>query len=220
LELKVDVLFSGDASSIWSLHLIRKAGLEVEYLVTAKASQSSRMYLHFDPDLASISARSLAIPLIEFCAEEGDEISPLIEALASLDIDGLCDGAVASNIRRNRLVRICQKLGIQLVLPLWHKDPAEILANMIEEGFKIMIVMLRAEGLDDSWLGRVLDRNNLDEFLQACEKSRISPLGEAGEFETIVLAGPDMQGRVELDFEKRRSGNLGWLEIRKSRHVN
>ena len=122
--MKVAVLFSGDASSIWSLHLIRKAGLEVDYLVTAKASQSSRMYQSLDPDLASISARSLAIPLIEFCAEEGDEISPLIEALVGLDIDGLCDGAVASNIRRNRLVRICQKLGIQLVLPLWHKDPA------------------------------------------------------------------------------------------------
>ncbi len=147
--MKVAVLFSGDASSICSHHLIRKAGLEVEYLVTAKASQSSRMYGRLDPDLTRISARSLDAPLIEFCAEEGDEISPLIETLASIDIDGLCIGAVASNRRRNRLVRICQKLGIQLVLPLWHKDPAEILANMIEEGFEIMIVMLRADRLDE-----------------------------------------------------------------------
>ena len=218
--MKVAVLFSGDASSIWSLHLIRKAGLEVEYLVTAKESQSSRMYRSLDPDLASISARSLAIPLIEFCAEEEDEISPLIEALAGLDIEGLCDGAVGSNHRRNRLADVCGVLEIQLLLPLWHKDPAAILSDMVEEGFKIMIVMLRAEGLDDSWLGRVLDRNNLDEFLQACEKSRISPLGEGGEFETIVLAGPDMQDRIELEFEKRRSENLRWLEITKSRHVN
>ncbi len=218
--MKVAVLFSGDASSICSLHLIRKAGLEVEYLVTARAPKNSRMCWRLDPDLTRISARSLAIPLIEFCVEEVDEISPLIETLASLDIDGLCDGAVTSNYRRNRLVEVCQKLDIQLVLPLWHKDPAEILANMIEKGFEIMIVRLRAEGLDDSWLGRVLDRNNLDEFLRACEKSRISPLGEGGKFETIVLVGPDMQGRVELDFEKRRSGNLVTLEITKSRHVN
>lgn len=218
--MKVAVLFSGDASSICSLHLIRKAGLEVEYLVTARAPKNSRMCWRLDPDLTRISARSLAIPLIEFCVEEVDEISPLIETLASLDIDGLCDGAVTSNYRRNRLVEVCQKLDIQLVLPLWHKDPAEILANMIEKGFEIMIVRLRAEGLDDSWLGRVLDRNNLDEFLRACEKSRISPLDEGGKFETIVLVGPDMQGRVELDFEKRRSGNLVTLEITKSRHVN
>ncbi|KQC15514.1 MAG: hypothetical protein APR56_14155 [Methanosaeta sp. SDB] len=218
--MKVAILFSGNASSICSLYLVREAGLEVEFLVTTRAPKNSRMCGRHDPDLTRISARSLAIPQIEFCAEEGDEIAPLIEALASLDIDGLCDGAVASNIRRNRLVRICQKLDIQLVLPLWHKDPTEILANVIEVGFEFMIVMLRAEDLDSSWLGRVLDKENLGDFLQACEEGWISPLGEGGEFETIVLAGPDMQGRIELEFEKRWSGNLGWLEITTSRHVN
>jgi len=211
--LKVAVLFSGDASSIYSHHLIRKAGLEVSYLVTARASQSTRMYRSHDPDLTRISARSLATPLIEFCADGEDEISPLIEALEPLDIAGLCDGAVASNRRRNRLAKICQKLDIQLILPLWHKDPAEMLANMIEEGYEIMIVMLRREHLDESWLGRVLDRNNLDDFLRACEKNRINPLGEYGEFKTIVLAGPDMRGRIEFDFEKMLSGNLGELKM-------
>lgn len=201
--MKVAVLLSGGSASVYSVHLSRKAGLDVEYLVTAKAPQSSRMYKSPDPNLARISARSLATPQIEFDADAEDEISPLIEALAPLSIDGLCHGAVASNYRRNRLLKVCQKLDIQLVLPLWHKDPAEILANMIEEGFEIMITMLRAEGLDDSWLGRVLDRESLDEFLQACDENRISPLGESGEFETIALAGPDMRGRIELDFEKR-----------------
>jgi len=62
--------------------------------------------------------------------------------------------------------------------------------------------------LTNSWLGRVLDRESLDEFLQACEKNKINPMGESGEFETFVLAGPNMQGRIELDFEKMRSGNL------------
>jgi diphthine-ammonia ligase len=218
--LKVAALFSGDASSICSIQLIQKAGLEVRYLVTARAPQSSRMYTSLDLDLTSISAQNLAIPLIEFVVDEEDEISPLIKALASLDIDGLCDGAVASNYRRNRLVRICQKLDIQLVLPLWHKDPAEILANMIEEGFETMIVRFRSDRLDGSWLGRVLAQNNLDEFLRACDENRISPLGESGEFETFVVAGPNMRGRVELEFEKRRSENLGWLEITGSKHVN
>ncbi|KUK43306.1 MAG: Uncharacterized protein XD72_2312, partial [Methanothrix harundinacea] len=61
---------------------------------------------------------------MEFVADEVDT-SPLIEALAGLEIDGLCDGAIRSNHRRNRLVEVCQKLKIQLLLPLWHKDPAE-----------------------------------------------------------------------------------------------
>jgi len=217
--LKVAVLFSGDAASVYSFHLSRKAGLEVGYLVTAKAPQSSRMYKSIDPDLTRISVRSLTTPQIEFGADEKDEISPLIEALAPLEIDGLCHGAAASNYRRNRLAKVCQNLNIQLVSPLWHKDPAEMLANMIEEGFEIMISILRADCLNDSWLGRVLDRGSLDDFLQACDKNRISPLGESGEFETFVIAGPDMLGRIELNFEKKWSGNLRKLEITRSRLV-
>ncbi len=200
--MKVAVLFSGDAASVYCLHLAREAGLEVGYLVTARDPQSSCIYRSLDLDLTRISAQSLDIPLIEFVGDSEDEISPLIEALAGLDIDGFCDGAVASNRRRNRLLDVCKMLEIQLVLPLWHKDPAEVLASMIEERFEIMIVKLRSNRLDGSWLGRVLDRRSLEEFLRACEKSEISPLGESGEFEAIVLAGPGIRGCIELDLER------------------
>jgi predicted ATP pyrophosphatase (TIGR00289 family) len=196
--LKVAVLFLGDAATVYSLHLALEAGLDVGYLVTARYPQSSRIYRSLDLDLTRISAQSLAIPLIEFVADSEDEISPLIVALSGLDIDGLCAGALRSNHTRNRLLDVCQKLEIQLVLPLWHKVPAEILANMIEEGFEIMIVRSRSDLLGGGWHGQVLVGENLDEFLQACEKSGIDPMGEAGEFKTIVLAGPNMQGRTEV----------------------
>jgi predicted ATP pyrophosphatase (TIGR00289 family) len=150
------------------------------------------MYRSLDPGLARISAQSLAIPQIELFVNGKDEVSPLIETLAGLDIDGLCDGAIASNYRRNRLAEVCRKLDIQLVLPLWHKDPAEILANMVDEGFKITIVELKSDRFDDSWVGRVFDQENLEGFLQACEKNGIDPMGESGEFKTHVLSGPDM----------------------------
>ena len=194
--MKVAVLFSGDAASVYSLHLAREAGLEVRYLVTARDSQSSRIYRSLDLHLTRLSARSLAIPLIEFVADSEGDISSLIQALRDLDIDGLCDGAVRSNRRRNRLLDVCKMLEIQLVLPLWHKDPSEILASMIEEGFEIMIVKLKSDRLDESWHGQVLDGENRDEFLQACDESEIDPMGESGEFETIILAGPNMQSRI------------------------
>ena len=194
--MKVAVLFSGDAASVYSLHLAREVGLEVRYLVTARDPQSPRIYRSLDLDLTRLSARSLAIPLIEFVADSEGDISSLIQALRDLDIDGLCDGAVRSNRRRNRLLDVCQKLEIQLILPLWHKDPSEILANMVEEGFEIMIVKLKSDRLDESWHGQVLDGENRDEFLQACDESEIDPMGESGEFETIILAGPNMQSRI------------------------
>lgn len=214
--MKVAVLFSGDASSVYCSHLLREAGLEIEYLVAARGSRIVGIH---DPGLTRTSARSLGVPLMELCAEGDDEISPLVEALADLEVDGLSAGAAASNHRRNRLVKICEKLDLQLLLPLWHRDPAEILAKMIEEGFEVLIGRLKTGRLGEDWLGGVLDRSNLDDFLRDCFRGRISPLDESGELETFVLAGPDMRGRIELDFEKRWSGNRGSLEIAGSRLV-
>jgi len=194
--LRVAILFSGNAASVYCHHLIREAGLDVAYLVTARAHLPSRMKQSLDPDLTRLSARSLEIPLMEFVADEVDT-SPLIEALAGLEIDGLCDGAIRSNHRRNRLVEVCQKLKIQLLLPLWHKDPAEILTNMIEEGFVIMI-KLKSDRLDGGWHGRVLDGENRDEFIQVCDENGIDPMGESKEFDPIVLAGPSMRDRMKV----------------------
>ncbi len=214
--MKVAVLFSGDASSVYCSHLLREAGLEVGSLVTVRGSQIASA---LDPGLTRTSARSLGVPLIELCADGDDEVSPLLEALGRPEVDGLSAGATASNRRRNRLVEACEKLEIQLILPLWHRDPAEILENMIEEGFEVLIGRLKGGRLGEDWLGQVLDRKNLDDFLRACRRGRISPLDESGELESFVLAGPDMRGRIELDFEKRWSGDRGWLEIAGSRLV-
>ncbi|KUK43980.1 MAG: Uncharacterized protein XD72_1667, partial [Methanothrix harundinacea] len=104
---------------------------------------------------------------------------------------------IRSNHRRNRLVEVCQKLKIQLLLPLWHKDPAEILTNMIEEGFVIMI-KLKSDRLDGGWHSRVLDGENRDEFIQVCDENGIDPMGESKEFDPIVLAGPSMRDRMKV----------------------
>lgn len=197
--MKVAVLFSGNASSVYCHHLIREAGIDVGYLIAPRAPRSPRISHCPDLDLARVTARSLASPLIEFEDDGEEEVDTihLIEVLAGLDIGGLCDGAVASNRRRNRLVEVCQKLEIELFLPLWHKDPAIILSDMIEEGFEIMIVS-KDDRLDKSWRGRVLDRENLAEFVQACDEKGMDPMGESGGFETIAIAGPNMRERIEV----------------------
>jgi uncharacterized protein (TIGR00290 family) len=194
--LKVAILFSGNASSVYCHHLIREAGVDVGCLVAPKAPYGSRNDQSPDLDLARVTARSLEAHLVEFEADEmGD--ATLTEVLAGLDIGGICDGAVASNRRRNRLVRVCEALKIELFLPLWHKDPAIILSDMIEVGFEIMIVP-KDDRLDKSWRGRVLDRENQAEFIQNCDEKGMDPMSESGGFETIVLAGPNMRERLEV----------------------
>ncbi len=211
--MKIAALFSGGKDSVYSLYLSQSAGMEVEYLVTAYAQRDSYMYHVPAIVLSELSAQALGIAQVKFRVTEEDEITPLKDALAGLEIDGVCCGAVASNYQRNRVVKVCDELGLDPVLPLWHKDPVLLLYQMVDLGFEILIVGVAAMGLDEGWLGRVLDRKSLDEFMVVCKRNRIHPMGEGGEYETTVLSGPNMQGQIKVEFEKKWFGDSGELEI-------
>ena len=83
---------------------------------------------------------------------------------------------------------------------------------MIDSGFKTMITRI-SKGLEDTWLGQVLDCDNLAEFLTRCEKGGVNPMGEGGEYETMVIEGPNMNGRIDIEFETRFGGDSVELKI-------
>jgi diphthine-ammonia ligase len=214
--LQIAALFSGGKDSVYSLYLSQKAGHVIKYLVTAYAKKDSYMYHVPAIKITELAAKAMEVEQIKFHAGEEDELSPLRDALADLEIEGVCFGAVASNYQRTRITRICDQLGLRPIMPLWHKDPTLILNQMIDDGFEILIVAVAAMGLDEYWLGQVLDRSNIDEFMEVCKKNRIHPLGEGGEYETMVLSGPHMGGKIHVEFEKKWYGASGEVEITKA----
>lgn len=214
--LKIAALFSGGKDSVYCLYQSQKAGHVIQYLVTAYAKKDSYMYHVPAIKVTELAARAMEIEQIRFYVHGEDEIAPLKEALTGLEIDGVCAGAVASNYQRTRITKICDQLGLEPIMPLWHKDPVGILNQMIDDGFEILIVGVAAMGLGEYWLGQVLGRSNVDEFLEVCRKNRIHPLGEGGEYETMVLGGPHMKGKIHVEFEKMWYGASGELEITKA----
>jgi len=85
-----------------------------------------------------------------------------------------------------------------MISPLWHKEPEELWRSIIHHGFKVMIIAVACEGLDQSWLGKVIDKGSLDQLLIKSRKHRFHPCGEGGEFETLVIDGPIFQKRIEI----------------------
>ena len=55
-----------------------------------------------------------------------------------------------------------------------------------------------AEGLDEKWLGRVIDRKTLAELIKLSEKTYINVAFEGGEAETLVIDGPIFKRRIEI----------------------
>jgi ABC transporter with metal-binding/Fe-S-binding domain ATP-binding protein len=223
-------LFSGGKDSSWALYRALERGYPVERLVTVHPDGDSYMYHVPATRLAALAAESIGIPLVEvepddFDADaatdsgtQGDkELKPLEAALRELDdeigITGVTAGAVESEYQTSRIEAMADRLEANLFAPLWQEDPRELADAMLAAGFEIRIIRVAAYGLDESWLGRTLDADTLDELETLNEEHGVHILGEGGEFETLVTDGPHMDQRIELAYDTEWDGTRGQLRI-------
>jgi ABC transporter with metal-binding/Fe-S-binding domain ATP-binding protein len=227
-------LFSGGKDSSWALYRALEDGLNVTRLVTVHPGDDSYMYHVPATNLAALAAESIGIDLLEVdpddlgaeaatdSAAQGDaELEPLEAALGELageiDLVGVTAGAVESEFQTSRIEAMCDRLGIDLYAPLWQRDPVTLAEEMLDAGFEILIVQVAAAGLDESWLGRRLNADALDELVALNERYGVHPLGEGGEFETLVTDGPHMDRPIELEWERVWEGSRGHLRVTDAR---
>ncbi|ELY60407.1 ATP binding protein [Natronococcus amylolyticus DSM 10524] len=229
-------LFSGGKDSAWALYQALERGLNVERLVTVHPTGDSYMYHVPATELAGLAAESIGIELLEvepddFGADDvtdagaqgDDELEPLEAALRELDaelpggIAGVTAGAVESEYQTSRIEAMCDRLGCDLFAPLWREDPRELADAMLAAGFEIKIIRVAAYGLDESWLGRTIDADALAELESLNEEYGVHILGEGGEFETLVVDGPHMDRRIDLEYETEWDGTRGTLRVTDAR---
>jgi len=225
-------LFSGGKDSSWALYRALERGYPVERLVTVHPDGDSYMYHVPATRLASLAAESVGIPLVEvepddFDADDvsdsgaqGDaELEPLEAALRDLDteldggIGGVTAGAVESEYQTTRIEAMAERLEANVFAPLWQENPRDLADAMLDAGFEIRIIRVAAYGLDESWLGRTLDADALDELEALHEEYGVHILGEGGEFETLVTDGPHMNRRIELEYETEWDGSRGSVRV-------
>lgn len=226
-------LFSGGKDSSWALYRARESGREVTHLLTVHPTEDSYLYHVPATDLAGVAAESIGLPLVEVdadmsfsgTAESGDrgdrELEPLEAALTELastgDLAGVTAGAVESRFQRDRLQGMVDRLGLDLYAPLWGADPFGLLADMLDAGFEIMVIAVAAQGLDESWLGRTLDRTAIEDLHDLHDAYGVHPLGEGGEFETLVTDGPHMRRPLVVSGEAVWKGTRGEFRIHEAR---
>jgi ABC transporter with metal-binding/Fe-S-binding domain ATP-binding protein len=234
-------LFSGGKDSSWALYRALEAGHPVERLVTVHPTGDSYMYHTPATELAALAAESVGVPLLDvrpaaFAESETDggrasldagargdaELEPLEAALSGLceawgAIGGVTAGAVESEFQTARIRGMCERLGAELFAPLYGGDPRALADAMLDAGFEIVVVAVAAGGLDESWLGRRLDREALADLERLGETYGVHLLGEGGEFETLVVDGPHMDRRIAFDAEPVWDGMRGHLRIENAR---
>lgn len=201
-NLRLGALVSGGKDSIYAMYVMMKQNYKVECLVTIKSkNQDSFMYHTPTIDLVKLQADSLGLPLIlqETKGEEEKELEDLSKALKlakeKYHIEGVITGALFSDYQRKRIEKICDNLGLKIFSPLWHMDQEKEIREVIRNGFEFIITKIACDGLDRSWLGRVITEKDVDRLVKI---KGINVAGEGGEFETLVLNGPIFSKKIEF----------------------
>jgi diphthine-ammonia ligase len=218
--MNVAALFSGGKDSVFAIYIAQQYGWDITHLVSIfPENKDSWMYHSVNIHLTKTLAEAINIPLVTQMTkgEKEEELSSLQHVLSTLEIDGVISGAIASEYQRTRIEQVCHELKIKSFTPLWHKDQALLLQEMIKAGFIIKIVGIFADGFDESFLGKTIDQQTLSELKQIQKEKKINIAGEGGEYETLVVDGPIFQKRMILkDTEKQWKRDHGILLVKKA----
>lgn len=216
-KMRVAALISGGKDSLLALHKIAKKH-EIVCLVSA-FPENPHSYMFHTPNLHMLDAIStcLELPLLKIPTKgiKEKEVNDLERGLRALNIDGIVIGGIESRYQKSRFEKICNTLGVELIAPLWEKNPEDLVKEVVEK-FEVIFVKVSAMGLDERWLGRKFDFNALNDLKKLYNRYRIHLAGEGGEFETLVLNAPLYKKKIEIEEAKPHwFGDWGVYEIKK-----
>ncbi|MCJ1266238.1 hypothetical protein MMC22_006121 [Lobaria immixta] len=169
-------------------------------------------------------------------ADETESLIPLLRRIqrAHPSATAIVSGAILSNYQRTRIESVALRLGLVPLAPLWQypflPTPVPRSAGLLEDvaavGLEARIVKVASGGLDEGFLWEDLR----DAVVRRRVESGVrrfggSVLGEGGEFETLVVDGPEdvFHGRIELEetewVVRRGEGGEAYLEFTGGRVV-
>eukprot|EP00850_Spirogloea_muscicola_P016894 SM000141S00838 [mRNA] locus=s141:37206:42036:+ [translate_table: standard] len=136
----------------------------------------------------------------------GDEVEDLTALVQDVlrrlpgGVEAVCSGAIASDYQRLRVESVCARLHLVSLAPLWHREQAPLLQDMIDAGVAAILVKVASLGLHpDKHLGRTL-REVQGHLLELADLYGSNVCGEGGEYETLTLDCPLFEyGKIVLD---------------------
>ena len=202
--MKAAVLFSGGKDSTMAVYKAIEEGYDVEYLVSM-ISDNPESYMFHVPNIhiTELSSEAMEIPLIKAKThgvkeKELDDLKGVLNKLKERGVEAIFAGALASEYQKSRIDQLCSDLGLVSIAPLWHIDPKKYMEEIIDSGFEVIIISVSAEGLDESWLGRRIDHQLLEEIINLNSKYGMHMAFEGGEAETLVLDCPIFKRRIKI----------------------
>jgi uncharacterized protein (TIGR00290 family) len=148
-------------------------------------------------DVMQAQADALGLELIAPNASWADYETTFIETLRGLRARGVTDvvfGDIDLAPHRKWEEKVCAAAGVTPHLPLWQEDRRALAREILDLGYRTVVVCTDDRWLDASWCGRVYDRAFIDSLPE-----NVDVCGENGEFHTFVTDGPLFRAPVRTD---------------------
>jgi len=195
LKLRSAVLFSGGKDSGLALdYAIKYTNVKCLIIMVSKNPES---YMFHTPNIrwAEAQAKAIGIPYIiqktEGIKEKElkDLESAIKKAKTRYAVQAIVTGAIESVYQASRVQAITNNLKMECFNPLWQRDQIELLKELIQKKFDIILIGTFGYGLD-KLIGRKIDESFLGEVKLLKDRLKINPAGEGGEFESFMLNAP------------------------------
>lgn len=186
--------WSGGKDSSLALYKVLKAKkYSVEKLLTNVNEGFGRVSMHgVREELMDKQAEEIGISLEKLYLPEQPSMVQYAEIMSRKVVEMKEKGLATSifgdifleNLKKYR-ERELAKDDVKGYFPIWKHDTSQILQEFLDLGFKAIVVCVKAEVLDESFAGRIIDDNFVNDL-----PSNVDPCGENGEFHTFVFDGP------------------------------
>lgn len=215
------VSLSGGKDSMYALYVALKEGLNVNYLLFITTGSKAHLVNRW---LLKLVSESLEIPAVTV----GRERLEIRRTLKKLKTDILVSGVMTTPEHIDYYQEICNPIKVKHYAPLWGKKPLTALAEMKQLGFQMLVIEVDVSmGSRKNWLGKEIDDNILHEIRKLESEQRMNPIGELGEYHTLVLDCPIYKKRINiLESEIVWKNSKGYFVIKnanlqsKTKHPN
>ena len=204
--MRVAVLATGGKDSTLALHRILKEGYEVKCLVSIIPLRKDSWMFHYpNIHLIDLFGEAVEIPVVkgETVGIKEKETEDLKQLIENLHIDGVVSGAIASNYQKTRIESVCRQLKLRSIMPLWHEDEWSILREIVNLEYEVVITGVSAYGFDENWLGEKINKKTVTALAKLNRQYGVSPVGEGGEYETLVIDAPFFKKMIKIVKAKR-----------------
>ena len=196
---------------MYALYAALKEGLKVDYLMFIKIGGKAHLKNKW---LMKFVSESIGIPAVTV----GGRISDIRKALQKLKAGTFISGVMTTPEHMDYYREICDSIQVKHYAPLWGKNPLTALAEMRQLGFRMLVIEVDTSmGAKRNWLGSEIDDDMIHELEKLKAERSINPIGEFGEYHTLVLDCPIYKKRINVTKSKTVwKKSKGYFEIKKA----